>query len=307
MNFLLSEVELSRKPRLSFSWSEKPVPVPYHRPRDPERRKRYCNFYSTEIGLLSGSRVFKHGPCGIFQGPDPCPSCRASRKREIRLDLSLAKEIFYFYVLAPSKTEWDTLTKYWKRHNILFKWCYQGENLLRLVFLSGFDERIGKRGATRASSLNSVSLDMISLDTIMNQMPLGSSFHGTLRASRGGRGKPEDEQTEDVPPVPKEAIPIEVFYVKASPGVEDEAWDAAMEKSLDLNPKTRQELIQGVRRRCAIYKAELIARNAVISYSRWEKRYVQIALLDWESYNSIWTAAHERAFSFALPSRAYVN
>lgn len=145
-------------------------------------------------------------------------------------------------------------------------------------------------------NLQQIKVEDIPWDTIMDRMPEGSSFRGTLRTSQPSK---EDKSGWAV-------IWQRHIQVDASPEVQAEAWRISFAETLGLDPreKSEEELQEIVAERTDLYEDKVIDLGGGITASRWQKTRVNLELVDWLSYSSRFTPTKERDPMLVTPSYA---
>lgn len=238
-----------------------------------EERREGCGKILTRVNVYTGRRMPWRNDCRIFQGPNACPSCRAQVIARETANLSEAGSWLY-WCIYPHSTEslrWQADQKWMYRHGVRYRGCYQG-NGARLLFVENRHPNI--------PGLQQIRIEDIDWEALMDEMPEGSSFVGNLRIPK--------VEAEDLP-----LVKCEVLFVEAARDIRAAAWEATMERTCPLDPNTIEELEAALAERIGAYKEELIRLGGKASRARIEKIRVQIALVDWSTYNAIWTQTRE--------------
>jgi len=243
----------------NFNFLDKPV-------TSRDTRKAQCGTVWRTINPHTGQLVTRTMACRVFQGPDSCPSCRRDRILIERQNIALGKKLYVYHY--PSSRNWKSDRKRLNRHNLRYRWCYQGLADDRWLVVDGLDSSIPDAVLTNPSDIN--------IDEIMNRIPSGSGFYGTLR----------------VPTAPKEKLPTisrQLYLVKASPQVKVAAWKLAMMETINARPETLDEIQIAVIKRQASYKKHLIALGGKVTETRTRQVGVHLAAINWSKNNLKWT------------------
>ncbi|GAH72216.1 unnamed protein product, partial [marine sediment metagenome] len=171
--------------------------------------------------------------------------------------------------------EWKAARMWMRRHNVRYRWCYQGNDGIRFLLVENHHPGI--------PGLQQVKVQDIDWNAIMDEMPEGSSFRGSLR-------------TLQLPKEDMSGYPLiwqRQVQVKAPPGVLSKAQAFALERSVGLDPrgKTAEELEAMIAERMGIFEEEFLRLGGEIAVSRMVRIRVNLDLIDWISYGSRLTLA----------------
>lgn len=254
-----------------------------------EERKAKCGVWNSKLNVYYGGFVSFQIHCKLYQGPNACPECRRDTIARERANASEAGSWLYWTLYAHSRSslKWKADRMWMRRHGIRYRLCSQN---------GGGAFLLTEKRHPNIPSLQQIKVEDIPWDTIMDRMPEGSSFRGTLRT----------------PELPKEnKAGYEIIWqkqvqVKAPPGVQEEAQRRAMLRTVDLDPrgKSAKELGAMMAKRIGIFEEELISLGGEIVTSRMRKIKVNLELVDWLSYSSRFTPTKERDPMLVTPSYA---
>ena len=239
-----------------------------------QHKLEMCGTYAYATSPVTGARSSIKMDCHDYRICVPC------NKLYISKYFSQLRDETPVYTTVK-EGDWKAMRKRLKRRGIEYLQWPQN-NGLRFVLLS--EGETGKEPVLPDDFFKPLSAgeweegcgDEVRLGQVLRRVPYKRRPGGKL-----GRSEPAVTRSGD-------AIRVE-FVVHNKQSVDQEAWDAAVEKTQHLDPHDATEAEAACDERTSAYKEELQARGATILRTMWQTRYVRSDAVRWNTTATKWT------------------